>query len=292
MESAPAAAQTAECAICFDAVTDVFALPCDCNVFYCMRCWDRALAQSFNSVGQARCPTCRLSVRVDFDAEANRLVFSREPDTPRGASMDDESGTLTQVGDAIERLVEQARPAQIRILKQYGEQHPILQELAKDPEPKLRKMSIADLKRFISDLNADATGCVEKDELVRCIGEAVDDSKVASYWAGREEIAPHCVCGSSLSRVTGKKRASEYLRKHFPTVPENMREAYMSRMPSSSIICDLCDETIDWNTAVWTCTNGDSTILHATAYDVCDDCFICHTCGDDMPQDASEVTTV
>ena len=71
-----------ECAICMEPLDarDVVALPCACAVAYCFRCWDRALASSFNARGQASCPTCRVAVDVDFDADARggegALVFS------------------------------------------------------------------------------------------------------------------------------------------------------------------------------------------------------------------------
>ena len=73
----------AECAICFDSIgEDAIPLPCSCRVPYCLACWDRSLAVSFNDTGHARCPTCRTPVRVDFDPEAaggrGRLVFTRE----------------------------------------------------------------------------------------------------------------------------------------------------------------------------------------------------------------------
>merc|ERR1712232_740791 len=41
-------------------------------------CWDTALANSFSQCGQARCPSCRALVRVDFDAENKCLVFAPE----------------------------------------------------------------------------------------------------------------------------------------------------------------------------------------------------------------------
>ena len=57
-----------DCAICFDPVhaEDRLPLPCRCQLTYCLLCWDRALAAAFNDNGQARCPSCRRPVRVDF----------------------------------------------------------------------------------------------------------------------------------------------------------------------------------------------------------------------------------
>ena len=61
-------ADAIECAICFETLAgdDQLPLPCQCRVPYCLKCWDRALAAAFNDVGEARCPTCRTPVRVDF----------------------------------------------------------------------------------------------------------------------------------------------------------------------------------------------------------------------------------
>lgn len=77
-QARPGSEEGEECTICFDAIEESASLPCRCRVPYCLRCWDRCLAQSFNSCGQARCPTCRGPVRVDFDAEAMVMCFSKE----------------------------------------------------------------------------------------------------------------------------------------------------------------------------------------------------------------------
>merc|ERR1719465_38432 len=42
--------------------------------------------------------------------------------------------------------------------------------------------------------------------------------------------------------------------------------------------CDLCGEY--WRSGrVWTCENGNNTILHTNAYDVCEICFAQYACG-------------
>merc|ERR1719502_2313749 len=48
----------------------------------------------------------------------------------------------------------------------------------------------------------------------------------------------------------------------------------LSALQSSVCFCDLCGDSVRTANAVWTCKNGDCTILHATSYDVCDECFM------------------
>ena len=109
-----------ECVICFDAIAERLVLPCECRVSYCLGCWDRALAASFNSSGRARCPTCRTPVRVNFDPEAaggrGRLVFSAE----------NEGDESEERSDVVNRLAEQAAPLMTRLLRLHGETHPLL----------------------------------------------------------------------------------------------------------------------------------------------------------------------
>lgn len=43
---------------------------------------------------------------------------------------------------------------------------------------------------------------------------------------------------------------------------------------ASCVVCDLCDEHLSYSMAVYTCDNGERTILHPTTYDVCEACFV------------------
>eukprot|EP00933_Yihiella_yeosuensis_P041367 TRINITY_DN35759_c0_g1_i1.p1 TRINITY_DN35759_c0_g1~~TRINITY_DN35759_c0_g1_i1.p1 ORF type:complete len:130 (+),score=7.00 TRINITY_DN35759_c0_g1_i1:167-556(+) len=40
------------------------------------------------------------------------------------------------------------------------------------------------------------------------------------------------------------------------------------------IICDICDKNVKITDSVWVCENGNSTVLHALSYDVCNHCFL------------------
>lgn len=96
------------CAICFESRQFV-TLPCACTIKYCGPCWDRALAASVTVRGRAQCPSCRMALRVDYNADAESLVFSKET----------ERATLAQWR---QRLYKKARPVQIRLLQDYGAQ--------------------------------------------------------------------------------------------------------------------------------------------------------------------------
>mmetsp|Transcript_68017 Transcript_68017/g.127022 ORF Transcript_68017/g.127022 Transcript_68017/m.127022 type:complete len:225 (-) Transcript_68017:202-876(-) len=83
-QAPPTDYETMECVICLEPTHQSVGLPCNCTAAYCLGCWEHALAQSLLSCGQARCPTCRAAVRVDFDAETGNLVYSRESDEAPG----------------------------------------------------------------------------------------------------------------------------------------------------------------------------------------------------------------
>lgn len=274
-----------ECAICFEAVAHATVLPCACNVAYCARCWDRALAQSFNSCGRARCPTCRGPVCVDYDAEKCGLVFSPETSSPlqdiEGKSADKQSVMCK----TMQKLREQALPTQLKHLQHYGAQHPVLKEIASDPEVHLRKRHAAELRQYIHDLGGDIVNCLEKEDLVhRLVETAGQGEVVCSILSELVADCPTCVCGSSLEWVTGGERTIRACEVLFPGVSrESERFGLLQEMfkekCGSACFCDLCSCPMPCSNGVWTCKNGNSTILHATAYDVCSKCFMKNTCG-------------
>ena len=149
-----------ECVICFDAIAERLVLPCECRVSYCLGCWDRSLAASFNSSGRARCPTCRTPVRVNFDPEAaggrGRLVFSAENE---GDESDERSAL-------VNRLAEQAAPLMTRLLRLHGEAHPLLRPMARDPASSLASRPVSHLKALLQHLGGDPAGCVEKADII------------------------------------------------------------------------------------------------------------------------------
>ena len=160
-----------DCAICFDPVhaEDRLPLPCRCQLTYCLLCWDRALAAAFNDNGQARCPSCRRPVRVDFDPEAGtngrgRLVFSL-------LSGDDEAaGSSAQArSEMVNRLAEQAAPLMTRLLRKYGEGHPTLRATAQDPARALAPRPIDALRRMLRSLDASSEALLGVRVTLRCL---------------------------------------------------------------------------------------------------------------------------
>jgi len=287
LSSSPSAADS-ECVICYETVTARTELPCACRVDYCAGCWDSALAQSFNACGQARCPTCRAPVRVDFDAESARLLFSPQPQEEEEDEMeegdypmDDGGGEREEMQDdhaahrsghrrALRnrnRLIEQARPAQVRILERYGLAYPLpprRQEEQVPPQPQEQ--------RELPSVAASGTAAAWSAEAAAAAVEA------------STAPPPQCVCGGVLERVSSHERARRLCVRLVPQCPpgspyfERIVEHINSR-GQSFIHCDLCRQAVPCSHAVWTCTSGNSTILHANAYDVCDPCFVRHAHG-------------
>lgn len=237
---------TDKCAICFDEIDLAAVLPCKCNVMYCTRCWDRALAQSLQFAHQARCPTCRCPVHVDFDADKGHLVFSNAHD-------DDPEPDPEELAN---RLSHQTRSTQIRILQEYGESEDSgrLKSLVETPTEWLQATSIPDLTDCVSFIESDIDyGCarqnLDKADLIQYATDALASrfakNALVSRFATLSKVAPKCICGSCLQRA-----------------PDG-----------TSIICDMCDRPCK---RTWTCENGTHTILHAFGYDLCDSCFVRH----------------
>jgi hypothetical protein len=273
-----------DCAICMEvlSVDQLIQLPCRCQVTYCLGCWDRALAQAFNDSGHARCPTCRSPVHVAFDPDAGggrgQLVFSN----------DDEAETREEV---VNRLADQAAPLMARYLRQFGESSS-LRDMAQDPTATLSAQSVQRLRTILSSLGGDATNCVEKsdfvEEIIQLAGSAARVAMVVCMEGGiggSEEAGDgprlRCVCGGKLERVDGRTRCRQLFAGTYPMMIEEQMERFLDafmalpaeRAPSC-VVCDLCDKRLQPSSPVFTCGNGERTILHPTTYDVCEDCFV------------------
>lgn len=98
-------------------------MPCRCRTSYCLSCWDRALAASVASCGAARCPSCRSSMSVDFDASTRQMSFAVVP-----AEQQQQEGSDGQWPSSPpawrDRLYKKAMPLQIELLQQYGRRRP------------------------------------------------------------------------------------------------------------------------------------------------------------------------
>merc|ERR1712151_1365821 len=296
-----------------ETTTEVTILPCQCKLHYCRSCWDTALANSFSQCGQPRCPSCRAPVRVDFDTDTNRLVFTPEAVDTTFASQRELLQRIRQEYESqlaappseesfrrflhahtefealknfdqnrhrtVEKLRHQAMPAQINILKQVGEDNPSLKRIVGHPSDVLAKASVGELKKLMKAVNIRANGCLEKSELVDRLADKADASKLRCTWASQKCPAPACVCGSSLGRIGGVERVKGHLGDQASGLSDADVERRIHQLQSQGkgyVICDICEKNVPFGdgSSVWTCANRNSTILHATSYDICDKCFV------------------
>lgn len=160
---------------------------------------------------------------------------------------------------AMDRLVQQARPAQQRLLRSYGAAHPELREAA-------------------------VAAAAARSSAVEAQGERRLEELCA---AAASRAPPPCVCGGCLGRVTYRERLVRCLRMRMPSVHLGMPE--FDRFVDELIargepcyFCDVCGESKAAG-AVWTCENGNNTVLHANAYDVCEKCFALYCSGAEAP---------
>jgi hypothetical protein len=240
---------------------------------------------------------------VDFDADKVRLIFSRAPaetfPVMEGLSSYDARKNLEALRqDAVQKLRAQAFPAQVRLLQNHSIRHPGLKEIAQAPDQELRKMTVTELRQHVASIGGNCEECLEKEDLIRCLIE--NREMMGRVLGGRfmeaTEELPSCVCGSSLLRVSGEERTMRCCDKMqilsgAPRDSPNYRLVFerLKSMQSSICFCDLCNTSVPTQNAVWTCKNGDSTILHATSYDVCDECFMKHgALGETMPMPVEE----
>jgi hypothetical protein len=186
-------------------------------------------------------------VHVDFSVESNALVFLRaseciDDQLCDNALLQSLHGTMRLAAAHQKRLAQQARPTVLRLLREFGASLP---------------------KEFLEQQLA---------------GEAASDVKAfADLCAQQSSCRPRCICGMRLDRVTGHERAVKWCQMNCPDLPEGS-ERYCDILArfseTSSSYCDLCNQNIAPGDALWTCQNGNTTIFHANAFDVCDQCLV------------------
>eukprot|EP00928_Gymnodinium_smaydae_P050765 TRINITY_DN34330_c0_g1_i2.p1 TRINITY_DN34330_c0_g1~~TRINITY_DN34330_c0_g1_i2.p1 ORF type:complete len:276 (-),score=42.00 TRINITY_DN34330_c0_g1_i2:16-843(-) len=239
-EGSPSSCST-HCAICFEPLQTSTALPCACKVSYCMGCWDRSLAESFKARGEARCPTCRALVQVDFDAERGQLIFSRQLGESEDVTCTSErSRAQSRALRALsirEKMIEQVRPAVLRNLKQYGVES--------------------------------ALAC----------GNASSPIVVAPKCVCGSSFFKQTVLERARSFTLRSIPETNQLRQNFEMLDDLVRMNLAAGVVSFT--CDICGKTLDIEGNVWTCANDDRTILHAATYDICEHCFKCATTASD-----------
>jgi len=298
-------------------ISEESVLPCQCKLHYCSPCWDKALASSFSQRGQATCPSCRALVRADFDVEKRCLVFSAEtvdmtfaaqremlqkmrqefdsqrPGTSPSAEelhnfvQDHEEFHLLLKADemrqgTIARLRHQACPVQVKLLQQYGEANPSLLDIHANARETLTNSSIADMKAFMKAACVDGRGCLEKSDLVTQLVENSDAARISCVWASRKCASPKCVCGCSIRRLSGLERFRMMMtQEDAETVSDaDIERLLQLRSGQRLVICDICESDVPLcrNSFVWTCESRNSSMLHATSYDLCEKCFVDSAC--------------
>jgi len=206
LEASGAAAESAdvaeevECGICYEAIplTGIAKLPCSCRVPYCHSCWDRALAASMSSCGRATCPSCRMALRVDFDAALGRLFFSRAETNSAGCTGIDTPNNANEDDDWFVRLYAQAKPAQIKLLQEYS-------------------AGVRDAERS-------------------CAGVQVPNSARGQHQGPRQQL-PRCVCGSQLVCLTVEQRVLMYAEEEGVTNQRRL-ERMLKRPPIICDLCN------------------------------------------------------
>merc|ERR1712187_643579 len=145
----------------------------------------------------------------------------------------------------------------------------------------LAKSSVADLKTLMKSFSVDQSGCLEKADLIARLVDKAGARNLCSAWASQKCSVPKCVCGSSLHRVSGEERLKHMLAEDETVGSRSSADLQrILQNPKISVICDLCEKEVPLTTAssVWTCANQRDTIMHATAYDICDTCFADAAC--------------
>lgn len=301
-----------ECAICMEAIGEGTTLPCQCRLDYCLSCWDKALASSYCQRGQATCPSCRTLVRVDFDTEKQCLVFSAETvditfaaqrelamkmhqefeNRMSGAvnesnisSLEAELTNIMQMRqDMITRLRHQAQPVQVKLLQGYGKANPSLLDINRNRNDILATATEAELQAFLTTVCVERGESSEKTDLIARLEEKLSTIGICCLWASQKcSPPPKCICGCAFQRINGVERYRNCLGDQAGTISEEeieRRIQIFTMQGQSAVICDLCEENIPLtrDSFVWTCENKNSSILHATSYDICDKCFVEAVC--------------
>jgi len=197
-----ASSEHADCTICFEALAScggAISLPCECRVPYCADCWDRSLAASISACGRALCPSCRGAMRVDFDADKGRLLFSRAAFSELGAESPDD--------DWRRRLYEQAKPRQIQLLQRFGAER---------------------RGKSVETGTAAEVAAAGRDSVSRSSPSAVSST-----------LQPvRCVCGSRLAEVSVRDRVLAFVQEESPfTPPRSVVERLMQTPPIVCDIC-------------------------------------------------------
>jgi hypothetical protein len=212
-------------------------LPCQCKLQYCTPCWHRWLATSIIMRVRPGCPSCRTALAADFDPVRGQLVC-----TVSAEHGGDGQAPLDRRGRRA--LYAKVRRCQIQKLKEYG--------------------SIATSQ--------------DRDE-PRGVQQHRDEVCAEGAEPGQPTCRqPTCVCGGKLERLSLRSRILCMLEEQSMDWRSEVQESVLDKLVSVALVrCDLCGEEATRSGAVWTCSRGQHTVLHPSAYDVCEGCFQKHT---------------
>jgi hypothetical protein len=305
----PDSEEAEDCVICFEAIAIKAVLPCDCKLTYCVGCWDRCLAQSFQRSRRARCPTCRTPVRVDFDANIGQAVFSRMPENLPSSPRSEDSMDVTDTGPSND-VFTRARNAFARLFDDESMVGPdgvwydgnegwhgndgvwysaaqwaAWEEQALRERRALERDAVQMRQRLLEQ-----TRPAQKALLRKFGGEAAArvsamagtgpglDSTDATKAQMLDAARPPCVCGGVLERVSFEERTRRALQRqvHESLLGTPRFDEELARITALGCACDLCGSDIVNPSMVWACPTGNKTILHTNAYDICDQCFRHH----------------
>jgi len=113
-----------------------------------------------------------------------------------------------------------------------------------------------------------------------------DYSAAASAEPARRETSsdrgcePFCICGGVLEKIDSRTRVIRLLEDTDPAWTTRVADPdqCIDMLASKALVtCDLCEENGIGTGSVWTCRNGPRTLVHPSAYDICERCFLQHT---------------
>lgn len=223
----PAEGSKASCLVCFETLHsagDAVALPCDCRAMYCHRCWDRALNAKYDQTKEAQCPTCRCPMRVDFHMATASLKFTK-------------LAAPVQDLHLRERIQEQTKPFQIRLLEKHGRQL----RRGKDGVPHCGSQHRG-------------PACICGSRLVLTPVRKRVLAFVAEFYGVAHEAAERHKCVTDLTDM--------FLNGSL-------------KVPITCDICERVfgARRVHASGQVWTCRAGSGTLLHGLSYDVCEGCY-------------------
>jgi hypothetical protein len=93
--------------------------------------------------------------------------------------------------------------------------------------------------------------------------------------SGAKTARPSCPCGGQLSCMSVKERRQQLLGETNKRSWATLLQCHTEPKAQEDISCELCHRELD-DDYVWTCSNGNSTVLHMHGHDICEGCLRHH----------------